>query len=138
MTSNGFRGGSASCGPPDLLDTVTPKYFKAHNDLKWVPTSGATYSTIPGIIKVQSALLMYVGRINITWNNGTFQQIGKIYQGKLYYNNPALSTEQVHTGNFDVLTCSAATTSTLTISTTLVPTTTTTTITTTTTTLPCG
>lgn len=47
---------------------------------------------------------MQVGRTNLKYPNGTFQQIGKIWTGSLYHINTA-GTEQAIAVGYEVLIC---------------------------------
>lgn len=62
-----------NCNAKENYDEVDPRFFAQHDRLRWVMTTGSTYSTVPGAIKVGSS--MYVGRVNVTTSNGTYQQI---------------------------------------------------------------
>lgn len=57
-------------------------FFVKHDNLKWIETNITEYSEIEGALKVGQS---YVGRINVTTSNGTYQVIGKIFAGSIYY-----------------------------------------------------
>ena len=48
---------------------------------------------------------MPIGRKHLLFGNGTYQQIGKVWAGLLYYYRPGDIAEVVTAGNFEVLSC---------------------------------
>lgn len=90
---------------PEYYDLQAPQFFMNHPKLKWVSTLGFSAATVPGVIKV-GPFIMQVGRITLNIGNGTFQQIGKVYAGALYYYVPGTLAEVTSIGTFDVLVCS--------------------------------
>lgn len=95
----------SSCqGAPngENYDTKDPRFFFNHPDLRWINTTGSTYNTVENAIYMSG---VYVGRINITFANMTFQQIGKIWAGNIYYNAPDLGYEITSNGAFEILAC---------------------------------
>lgn len=83
-------------------DGKTAKFFVKNDGLIWVLTNGSTYGNVPNALKVG---YLFVGRINITMSNGTYAQIGKIYNGNLYYKQPDTGIERIHNGEFEILAC---------------------------------
>jgi hypothetical protein len=102
--SNQGQGAYASCGNNEYYDKIDPRFFAKHQNMKWVKTTGSTYSSVYGAIKI-NANNLYVGRVNITINNKTYQQIGKIWNGKIIYKNPATGEEIYSSGPFEILAC---------------------------------
>lgn len=90
-------------------DSSDVRFFANHPDLHWITTTGANSSRVSGIIPVGSYddLNLYVGRINITLNNGTYQQIGKVFDGALWYYIPGTSEETSTEDSFEILACSS-------------------------------
>jgi hypothetical protein len=107
ITSSTYKGpgGYMSCGGFLYFDNTTAKYIKAHPKLKWVETTGSAAPNVPGAIGLQSSLLMYYGRLNYTWANGTYSVISKIFGGVLWYTVPFTGSEATTGGTIDVLTC---------------------------------
>lgn len=107
-TLNTFRGPGAysSCqGAPngENYDTKNPRFFFDHPDLRWIKTNGSSYLSVDNAIYMSG---VYIGRINITFENTTFQQIGKIWAGNIYHNRPDLGYEIISNGDFEILVCS--------------------------------
>jgi hypothetical protein len=48
---------------------------------------------------------MPIGRMKLIFGNGTYQTIGKVYGGLLYYYEPGDLAEDITAGDFEVLTC---------------------------------
>lgn len=65
-------------------------------------TNGSMYDKVEGALQVS---YLYVGRINVTTSNGTYQQIGKIYAGNIYYRHPDNPNELTTNGAFEILAC---------------------------------
>lgn len=92
----------------EWYDANTVKFFYKHPSLTWVPACQSNITAISGAIGVQSPFgIMQVGRINLKYPNGTFTQIGKIWQGALYHINTG-GVEVSTTGPYEVLICSSA------------------------------
>lgn len=113
MVTNNFDG-SGTYTPcyrdagGEMYDATEPKFFFNHPNLHWVPTNGKNASKISGIIpvgKYDKSLNFYVGRINITFDNMTFPQIGKVLFNKIWYYVPGAPQETYSIGNIDVLAC---------------------------------
>lgn len=108
MTTNSVSGPGAysSCwgAQPagENYDTKSPKYFLKHTDLKWVPTTAENSMNIAGSIVIGG---MRIGRKFMASANGTYQLIGKIYGGVLYYKIPGKTQEFTAYGDIDVLAC---------------------------------
>lgn len=83
-------------------DKIDPRFFVAHPDLKWIMTNGSSYNKVDGALKIK---YLFMGRINVTYQGQTYQQIGKIWSGNLYYRDPATNQEIVHNGAFEILAC---------------------------------
>jgi hypothetical protein len=98
-------GGYMSCDTGMVFDNTTAMYLLNHPKLKWVETTGSAAASVPGAIGLQSGILMYYGRLNFTWTNGTFSLISKIYPSNLWYHLPFLTSETTTSGTLDVLTC---------------------------------
>lgn len=105
-------GGYTTCGilPIERYDNKTVKYFKAHKNLKWI--SNNAYEDFADYVPVTSVITMYVGRVNLNLGNGTYQEIGKVWQGELSYYDASSATFQ-NTKFFDYLACTAEKTTTL-------------------------
>lgn len=94
-----------SClGIPEFYDRSNPQFFYKHPDLQWVQTNGSQAAKVPGVLSY-SSWNMPVGRMQLHFGNGTYQTIGKVWAGLLYYYKPGDVAEQVTTGDFEVLTC---------------------------------
>lgn len=65
-------------------------------------TSGNGYFQISGAIKAGA---YWVGRVNVTTNQGIFQQIGRITGVLIYYRNPETGAELFTQGPYEVLAC---------------------------------
>lgn len=91
----------------ELYDAYSPNFFASHPDLTWVTTNATQANKVSGIIPVgkYSRFNFYVGLISYTQDNGTFQQIGKIWKKGLYYYLPDADKEMKSTATFQVLTC---------------------------------
>lgn len=77
-------------------------FFANHPNLKWIETNYTQYLNVEGKLKVG---YLYVGRINVTTTNGTYQVIGKIYLGFIYYRNPENTIEYVKGDGYEILAC---------------------------------
>jgi hypothetical protein len=87
------------------FDANEGRFFVKHENLRWIKTDGKSYDKIEGIILIG---YLFLGRINITSNNGsTYQQLGKIYGENIYYRDPETLKEVNFNGAFDILACSA-------------------------------
>lgn len=102
-TLNG-KGAYSPCsvGNGETYDTSAPKFFYNHPDLKWIKTNGSTYGSVEGAILVG---YHNIGRINITMANMTFQGLGKIYDGYIYYTQPDMGIENSTSEEFEILAC---------------------------------
>lgn len=74
--------------------------------MKWVKTSASVGAQVPGAIKVESAYgTGYVGRINVSFSNVTFTQIGKFFNKIFYYTAANLKSNTFTRGDFEILAC---------------------------------
>lgn len=102
-------GAYATCpNNAEIYDNTDPKYFMDHPDLYWILTNGLNSTTLPGAIPVgvYQNKNMFVGRVNISVNGEQYQQIGRVWNGAIYYIVPDGSLETSSDGNFEVLVCS--------------------------------
>lgn len=83
-------------------DEIDPKFFAKHDNLRWIKTNGSQYEKIEGRLKIG---YLYAGRITVTSSVGTYQQIGKLYGGNIYYKNVETGIEEIYNGDFEVLAC---------------------------------
>lgn len=92
----------------ELFDTTDSKYFLNHPSLRWVKTNGPSAALVEGAIEIAKFVNkpMFVGRINLTIGNITFQQIGKVFSGQLVYQIPGKSIASTTVGDFEILVCS--------------------------------
>ena len=94
-----------SCGGiPEFFYRSNPQFFENHPDLQWVSTNGSEAAKVPGVLSYGS-WNMPIGRMKLLYGNGTYQQIGKVWAGLLYYYPPGDLVETVTAGAFEVLTC---------------------------------
>lgn len=102
--ANTFKGPGSylACYENNLYDEIDPRFFAAHNELRWIMANTTELSKVEGAIKIRD---LYAGRINITMGNGTYQQIGKIYNGEIYYREPISGKELITRGPYEVLAC---------------------------------
>lgn len=71
--------------------------------MAWIDSSQA--AVIPGVITISTPFGPFkIGRISLTFSNGTFQQIGKVWSGSIYYIYNGVSETAVSSG-FEVLAC---------------------------------
>jgi hypothetical protein len=107
MSTSNFQGPGAyfCCGSKMFFDNKTPKFFLAHPDLKWVPTTAANAANVPGVINIPSSRLLQIGRFSYTFNNGTYSLISKIHGGHFWYRNPMTTGEKTLLTSIDVLAC---------------------------------
>lgn len=100
-------GGYCTCGsaPLERFDDKTANFYLAHSKMQWVKVNQTTFWNVPGIIGVTSLYTMWIGRINITFTNGTFQQIGKVYAGTLFYRDPRAIKELTTNSTYEILAC---------------------------------
>jgi hypothetical protein len=66
-------------------------------------TNILTYQTVVGALGINSH---YVGRVNITMNDTSYQQIGKVWNGNFLYKDPASGLEIASLAPFEILACS--------------------------------
>lgn len=89
-----------------MYDNSTAKFYFKHPNLKWVKTTVPVAPNVPGAIKVQSPYgLGFVGRIDVTFSNGTFKQIGKVFDGYFFFTRDNLYSYDTTQGEFEVLAC---------------------------------
>lgn len=102
--ANTFQGPGSyiSCSDNYMYDEIDPRFFAAHNDLRWIMANITELSKVEGALKIG---YLHAGRINVTMGNGTYQQIGKIYNGELYYRDPINKREVTTRGPYEVLAC---------------------------------
>lgn len=99
-----FEGPGAymQCVNKYQYDKVDPRFFYNHPNLKWIMTNLTQYLRVDGALRTGS---MYVGRINVTTSKGTFQQIGKIIGGYIYYRHPETLKQIIFRGPYEILAC---------------------------------
>lgn len=106
MTSGGIQGPGAysTCfGTDENYNVEDSKYLYNHPNLQWEQTYGKAVYEVKGAIPVAD---FFIGRINITFNNITFQQIGKIKKpGVFGYFQPGAKVQIETDGAFEVLKC---------------------------------
>lgn len=95
-----------SCGGGELFDNIEAKFYLNHPKLAWVGTNGSAAASVQGAIKIVNPYgTFYVGRIGVTFPNGTFKQIGKIYNGFLFYTFNNSASYATTSGAVEVLAC---------------------------------
>jgi hypothetical protein len=99
-------GAYSSCiGKTENFDRLTPKFFYAHPNLKWVGTHTTNAANIPGVIKL-GPLNLAVARVDVQTSNGTwYQTIGKVYSSRVYYYRVGDPLEINESRSIDVLVC---------------------------------
>lgn len=110
MTTSSISGPGAygPCGVQsraptgETYDSTNAQYFYKHEDLKWVPTQANRANRVAGAVKVR---IYNIGRKWMWSENGTYQQVGRVYAGRLYYKIPGQNTEVWTDGDIDILAC---------------------------------
>lgn len=108
MTSRGVKGPGAyyCCGGGEQYDSGNAKYFLKHPNMKWVQTTAPVAANVRGAIPVVSQYgVGYVGRIQVSFSNVTFTQIGKVFNKILYYTGSNLNANTFTRGAFEILVC---------------------------------
>lgn len=108
MITSSLQGNGAyypcnTAGGEYFSNSSEVKYILDHPDLHWILTNGSQYGNVANAIKIGTS---YIGRIDVNLANGTYQQIGKVKDGKIYYSNIIPGAEAQWTGTFEVLACS--------------------------------
>ena len=96
----------------ELFENQEAQYFVKHPNMKWLkyPANVPTFDVynLYGAILIESPFdYGFVGRINVTLANGTYQQIGKLFTNDVfYYIADNVSSEiQATTDEIDILVC---------------------------------